>query len=91
MNSLICGSGFGLYGYLPSIYKFSKKIPKSYNWYSLKKNKEFMELIISLAMKFWMWTILIIVVILGSLINLLDKSGKTEYNYIKGKRNGKHI
>ena len=26
MNSLICGSGFGLYGYLPSIYKFSKKI-----------------------------------------------------------------
>ncbi|MDC0385373.1 A/G-specific adenine glycosylase [Pelagibacteraceae bacterium] len=22
-------------------YKFSKKIPKSYNWYSLKKNKEF--------------------------------------------------
>ena len=26
MNSLICGSGFGLYGYLPAIYKFSSKI-----------------------------------------------------------------
>ena len=26
MNSLIYGSGFGIYGYLPSIYKFSKKI-----------------------------------------------------------------
>jgi len=26
MNSLIYGSGFGLYGYLPSIYKFSSKI-----------------------------------------------------------------
>jgi len=32
-----------------------------------------MELIISLAMKFWMWTILIIVVILGAIINLFDK------------------
>ena len=26
MNTLIIGSGFGLYGYLPSIYSFSKKI-----------------------------------------------------------------
>ena len=26
MNSLIYGSGFGLYGYLPAIYKFSKKV-----------------------------------------------------------------
>ena len=26
MNTLIIGSGFGLYGYLPSIYNFSKKI-----------------------------------------------------------------
>lgn len=26
MNSLICGSGFGLYGYLPAIYKFTNKI-----------------------------------------------------------------
>ena len=35
-----------------------------------------MELLISLAMKFWMWFILIIVVIIGSLINLLDKKLK---------------
>ena len=26
MNTLIIGSGFGLYGYLPSIIDFSKKI-----------------------------------------------------------------
>ena len=26
MNSLICGSGFGLYGYLPSISKFSTNV-----------------------------------------------------------------
>ena len=26
MNTLIIGSGFGLYGYLPSAFKFSKKI-----------------------------------------------------------------
>ena len=26
MNTLILGSGFGLYGYLPSIYKKSKNI-----------------------------------------------------------------
>ena len=32
-----------------------------------------MELIVSLAMKFWMWTILIIVVILGAVVNLFDK------------------
>ena len=32
-----------------------------------------MELLVSLAMKFWMWTILIIVVILGAVVNLFDK------------------
>src|SRR5210317_61236 len=26
MNFLIIGSGFGIYGYLPAIYKYSKKI-----------------------------------------------------------------
>ena len=32
-----------------------------------------MELLITLAMKFWQWSILIAVVIITSLINLLDK------------------
>ena len=44
-----------------------------------------MELIISLAMKFWMWTILIIVVILGSLINLLDKKKPRCYTFTSNK------
>jgi len=44
-----------------------------------------MELIISLAMKFWMWTILIIVVILGSLINLLDKKKPRCYTFTSKK------
>ena len=40
-----------------------------------------MELLISLAMKFWMWSILIIVVIIGSLINLLDKKKPRCYTF----------
>ena len=32
-----------------------------------------MELLVSLAMKFWMWTILIIVVIIGAIFNRFDK------------------
>ena len=44
-----------------------------------------MEIIISLAMKFWMWTILIIVVILGSLINLLDKKKPRCYTFTSKK------
>ena len=32
-----------------------------------------MELLVSLAMKFWMWTILIIVVIIGAIFNMFDK------------------
>ena len=44
-----------------------------------------MELLISLAMKFWMWTILIIVVILGSLINLLDKKKPRCYTFTSNK------
>ena len=40
-----------------------------------------MELLVSLAMKFWMWTILIIVVILGAVVNLFDKKKATCYTY----------
>ena len=40
-----------------------------------------MELIISLAMKFWMWTILIIVVIAGLVINLFDKKKPSCYTF----------
>ena len=36
-------------------------------------------------MKFWMWTILIIVVILGSLINLLDKKKPRCYTFTSNK------
>jgi len=32
-----------------------------------------MELLITLAMKFWMWTVLILLIILGFVINLFDK------------------
>ena len=40
-----------------------------------------MELLVSLAMKFWMWTILIIVVILGAVVNLFDKKKAPCYTY----------
>ena len=42
-----------------------------------------MELIITLAMKFWQWTILIAVVIIGWLINVLDKrrENKLKFSY----------
>ena len=36
-----------------------------------------MELILSLAMKFWQWTILIAVVIVAAIINFTDKRAKT--------------
>ena len=32
-----------------------------------------MELIVTLAMKFWMWTVLIALIIIGFIINLFDK------------------
>ena len=32
-----------------------------------------MELILTLAMKFWMWTILIALIIIGFIVNLFDK------------------
>ena len=40
-----------------------------------------MELLISLAMKFWMWTILILVVIMGLIINLFDKKKASCYTF----------
>ena len=41
-----------------------------------------MELLISLAMKFWQWSILIVLVIITFLINLLDKKKKVIYNLV---------
>jgi len=32
-----------------------------------------MELLITLAIKFWMWTVLIALIIIGFIINLFDK------------------
>ena len=32
-----------------------------------------MELLVSLAMKFWMWSLLIAFIIIGFIINLFDK------------------
>ena len=40
-----------------------------------------MELLLTLAMKFWMWTILIIVVIVGYIINKLDKKKAPCHTY----------
>ena len=42
-----------------------------------------MELIMTLAMKFWQWTVLIAVVIIAAIINFTDKRAKTKlkFNY----------
>ena len=40
-----------------------------------------MELIITLAMKFWMWTVLIALIIIGFIINLFDKKVVTRVNF----------
>ena len=42
-----------------------------------------MELLITLAMKFWQWSLLILIVIIGLLVNLLDKNRKPKlkFNY----------
>ena len=37
-----------------------------------------MELLISLAMKFWQWSLLIAVVIVGAIINYADKRKKVK-------------
>ena len=44
-----------------------------------------MEFIIALAMKFWQWTVLIAVVIVGAIINFTDNRAKTKMKfYYKG-------
>ena len=44
-----------------------------------------MELIITLAMKFWQWTVLIAVVIIAAIINWADKRATTKLKfYYKG-------
>ena len=44
-----------------------------------------MELILTLAMKFWQWTILIAVVIIGAIINFTDRRKKPNMKfYFKG-------
>ena len=40
-----------------------------------------MELLISLAMKFWMWSIVILVIIAGLIINLFDKKKPKCHNF----------
>ena len=40
-----------------------------------------MEFIIALAMKFWQWTVLIAVVIVGAIINFTDKRKKTKLKF----------
>ena len=40
MNVLILGSGFGLYGYLPAVYSFSKRIYLNEKYEKIFKNKK---------------------------------------------------
>lgn len=40
-----------------------------------------MELLVSLAMKFWMWSIVILVIIVGLIINLFDKKKPQSNNF----------
>ena len=40
-----------------------------------------MEILISLAMKFWQWTILIAIIIIGFIINLFDKNIDNRVNF----------
>ena len=40
-----------------------------------------MELIVTLAMKFWMWTILIALIIIGFIVNLFDKKKPKLYTF----------
>jgi ABC-type metal ion transport system substrate-binding protein len=40
-----------------------------------------MELIVTLAMKFWQWTVLIAVVIIAAIINKFDKKAKTKLKF----------
>ena len=40
-----------------------------------------MEILIALAMKFWQWSLLILIVIIGFLVNLLDKNRKPKLKF----------
>ena len=40
-----------------------------------------MELIVTLAMKFWMWTILIALIIIGFIVNLFDNKQPKLYTF----------
>ena len=40
-----------------------------------------MELLLTLAMKFWMWTVLIALIIIGFIINLFDKKKPKCYTF----------
>ena len=40
-----------------------------------------MELLVTLAMKFWMWSILIALIIIGFIINLFDKKQPKLYTF----------
>ena len=42
-----------------------------------------MELILALAMKFWQWTVLIVVVIVSAIINFTDQRAKTKMKFKK--------
>ena len=47
----------------------------------LKNKVKFMEILISLAMKFWQWTILIAIILIGFIINLFDKKIDNRVNF----------
>ena len=47
----------------------------------LKNKVKFMEILISLAMKFWQWTILIAIILIGFIINLFDKNIDNRVNF----------
>ena len=44
-----------------------------------------MELLLTLAMKFWMWTVLIALIIIGFIVNLFDKKEPKLYTRGNGK------
>ena len=46
-----------------------------------KKVRTNMELLLTLAMKFWMWTVLIALIIIGFIINLFDKKQPKLYTF----------
>ena len=47
----------------------------------LKNKVKFMEILVTLAMKFWQWTILIAIILIGFIINLFDKKIDNRVNF----------